>query len=46
MFPIMIPTSPETVAFLQAETNEEQDYQAEIQQARDYNEGRQFVALT
>jgi hypothetical protein len=46
MFPITLPTSPETIAFLTAETNEESDYQQEITQARDYNEGRQFVALT
>jgi hypothetical protein len=46
MFPIMTPPSPETIAFLQAESNEEGDYQADVQQARDYDSGRQFVALT
>lgn len=46
MFPITLPTSPETVAFLQAETDEESEYQQDIQQARDYDDGRQFVALT
>ena len=46
MFPITLPTSPETLAFLQAESNEEADYQLSIQQARDYDDGRQFVALT
>ncbi len=45
MFPITLPTSPETIAFLSAETNEEGEYQADIQQARDYDEGKQFVAL-
>lgn len=46
MFPITLPTSPETVAFLQAETDEESEYQQDIQQARDYDDGRQSVALT
>lgn len=46
MFPITLPTSPETIAFLTAESNEEAAYQADIQQARDYDAGRQFVALT
>jgi len=46
MFPITTPISPEAIAFMRAETNEESDYQLEIAQARDYDEGRQFVALT
>jgi len=37
MFPILTPTSPETIAFLRAETNEEASYQLEIAQARDYD---------
>ncbi len=46
MFPITLPTSPETLAFLQAETDEESAYMLDVQQARDYNDGVQFVALT
>lgn len=45
MLPLTI-ANPETIAFLQAESNEEGDYQTDIVQARDYDAGRQFVALT
>ena len=41
-----LPTSPERIAFLSAETDDEAGYQADILQARDYDAGRQFVALT
>ena len=43
---MIIPVSPETIAFLSAETDDEAGYQEDIQQARDYDEGKQFVALT
>lgn len=46
MFPITLPPSPETIAFLSAETDDEAGYQQDIIQARDYDQGRQFVALT
>ncbi len=46
MFPIITGPSPEAIAFLRAESNEEADFQQDIQQARDYNDGVQFVALT
>jgi hypothetical protein len=47
MLPILstVP-NPETIAHLAALTAEEADYQADIQQAREYYDGQQFVHLT
>ena len=46
MFPIFTPTSPADIALRQSDTEDEADFQEEITQARDYDAGRQFVALT
>lgn len=46
MLPPLTLPNPETVAFLQAISTDEEDYQADILQARRYNDGQQFVALT
>lgn len=45
MFPMMI-ANPETVAFLSALADEEIEFQRDIQQAREFHAGQQFVALT
>jgi len=46
MFPITLPTSPETLANLAALVADEADYEAKIVQARNYHDGAQFVHLT
>lgn len=46
MFPIFAPPSPETIAFLSAQTDAEAQYQADILTARRMDAGQHFVALT
>jgi hypothetical protein len=46
MLPVSIPTSPETLAYLSHLAEDEEEYQAAILQARRYDAGQQFVALT
>ena len=46
MFPPLTIANPETIAYMNALTDDESDYQADILQARAYDAGQQFVALT
>lgn len=46
MFPIATPISPERIAFLTASSAALDEYEALITQARQYDAGEQFVALT
>ena len=38
--------NPETIAYLRALTDDESEYQRDILQAREYDAGQQFIALT
>lgn len=46
MLPAILPPSPETIAFMAALADDEADFQSDVMQARRYDSGRQFVALT
>lgn len=46
MLPPLTVANPETIAYLRALVDDETDYQADMQQARQYDAGQQFVALT
>jgi hypothetical protein len=46
MFPVITPTSPETIARITAISHDEDDFQADVLTARKMDAGQHFVALT